>query len=245
MDWAKAIEINQAALIRIVAALIAMAGLANDGARPRLPQALYLAVSRVLRPVESAVRRLIVIAARGLKVKLAPGRPMPKGLALAGQGGGRVSFQLFDTRKRFEPTRRRRVAAQAVPRIHVFDASPLVPLFRPRPIEIPVPKPEPDDSVDALRLGRRLAAVKSALDDLPRQARRLVRWRARRDRMQAPKFRSPLRPGEPSFTKVGWSTRCARPNARLIAWMNPGVVTTEGARTFTPTGAPPPASSAR
>jgi hypothetical protein len=191
VDWARAIEINQAALTRIVAALIAMVGLASGGAVTRLPHPIYRAVSRVLGPAESAVRRLIVIAARGLEVKLLSVRPIPEGLALAATGGGRVSFQLFDARKRFNRARR----TGGVPRIRILDASPLIPLFQPRPVESPVL--EPDDSVGALRLGRRLLAVKMALDNLPRQAKRLKRWQARRDRMASPKFTSPLRPGPP------------------------------------------------
>jgi len=191
VDWARAIEINRAALSRIVAALIAMVGLASGGAVRRLPQPIYRAVSRVLGPAESAVRRLIVIAARGLEVKLLSVRPMPEGLALAGTGGGCHSFQLFDARKRFNRARR----TSAVPRIRILDASPLIPLFQPRPVASPVS--EPDDSVGALRLSRRLLAVKMALDNLPRQAKRLKRWQARRDRMASPKFRSPLRPGLP------------------------------------------------
>ena len=51
--------------------------------------------------------------------------------------------------------------------------------------------------VGALRLGRRLEAVKMALENLAAQAKRLARWQARRDRMRSPKFRSPLRPGSP------------------------------------------------
>jgi hypothetical protein len=195
MDWAKTIEINQAALTRIVAALIAMAGLASGGAATRLPRPVYRAVMLVLRPAESAVRRLIVIAARGLKVKLAPPRPMPKGLAFAAKGSGRQSFQLFDARKRFDPARRKNTVAKAEPRIHFFDASPLSPLFQSRPVGRAVP--EPDDAVDAQRLLRRLAAVRLALENLPRQAKRMARWRVRRARMQSLKFRSPLRPGPP------------------------------------------------
>ena len=114
MDWVRAIEINQAALTRIVAALIAMLGLASGSAAERVPQPLFRAVSRVLRPAESAVRRLIVIAARGLKVELSPVRPMPQGLALAGTtGGGRVSFQLFDARQRFSLAYPRSAAASS------------------------------------------------------------------------------------------------------------------------------------
>ena len=136
MDRAMAIESNRAALIRIVAALIAMAGLAGEGVAARLPKELCRAVWRVLRPAESAVRRLIVIAARGLTVKLPAPRPMPRGLALARNGGGRPSFQLFDTRKRFTIPRASIIAA-ADPRVHGFAASPLVPLFQHRPVESP------------------------------------------------------------------------------------------------------------
>ena len=49
----------------------------------------------------------------------------------------------------------------------------------------------------AARLTRRLQALKSALEDLPRQAKRLVRWQERRSASPYPKFLSPLRPGRP------------------------------------------------
>jgi hypothetical protein len=51
--------------------------------------------------------------------------------------------------------------------------------------------------VGAERLTRRLHALKLALEDLPRQARRLARWRVRRENAPSPKFKSPLRPGHP------------------------------------------------
>ena len=103
MDWAKAIEINHAALTRIVLGLIAMVGIVEGGAGVLLPQPLYRAVARVLRPAESAVRRLIVIAARGLVVKPSSLRPMPKGLAIAGKGGGRT--HLFSAVRRAQAIR--------------------------------------------------------------------------------------------------------------------------------------------
>ena len=117
MDWANVIERNQAALIRIVAMLIAMVEMGTGSMVALLPPSLYRAVSRMLVPTESAVRRLIAIAARGLKVKPAPARPMPKGLVLAAKGGGQIAFQLFDTRQRFSHTNRRRASATVVPRI--------------------------------------------------------------------------------------------------------------------------------
>ena len=114
MDWNLAIEKNREALKRILAMLVAMAGIAGGAAftsplwggrrssdrrvgviaapqpppdasrRPplkgevkpafTLPRHLHRAILRLLRPAESAVRRLIVVTARGLEVKLAPPR---------------------------------------------------------------------------------------------------------------------------------------------------------------------------
>ena len=195
MDWARAIERNSEALNRIVAALFAMLGLA-DAATPvgRIPQPLHRAVLRVLWPAESAVRRLIVIAARGLVVKLAPSRPMLAGtIGKGGQGGNlRPSFQLFDPRKNFtRPSWRK--ARRAVPRIHFFTGDPWVmTTWSARP-----PAPPPDGLVNTARLTRRLIALKAALEDLPRQAKRLARWRVRRENTPGVKFKSPLRPGPP------------------------------------------------
>jgi hypothetical protein len=197
LDWAKAIERNSAALIAIVAALFKML----RGEDERLPLRLHRAVLRVLRPAESAMRRLIVIAARGLVVKLAPARQMPKRPAIAKKrkgGAARVSFQLFDPRKRFAYQRRRR---RLNPRVFVISFDPRVAAMRPawQPAPQPAPRVDEDGRVSALPLTRRLNALKLALDDLPGQAKRFVQWRARRERQQAqqPVFISPLRPGHP------------------------------------------------
>jgi hypothetical protein len=187
MDWELAIKRNSEALIGIVVELFAMLGIAPA----RIPQDLHRAVLRLLRPAESAVRRLIAIAARGLVVKLAASRPMPTGKVIGKGGNSRPSFQLFDPRKNFNRPRRRKVTG-LIPRIHVFPYESLRPAAPPATALSP-----PDGLVNAERLGRRLQALKSALDDLPRQAKRLARWRLRREKMPSPKFRSPLRPGRP------------------------------------------------
>ncbi len=190
MDWARAIERNSEALKGIVAALFAMLGLQGGAVVGRIPQPLHRAVLRVLRPAESAMRRLVVIAARGLVVKLAPSRPMPKSVGPIGKGGNlRPSFQLFDRRKNFAELRQHRRFMRNPPRIHFYPYDTLSPA---RP-----PAPPPDGLVNAERLTRRLQALKLALDDLPRQARRLARWRVRRENAKALKFKSPLRPGRP------------------------------------------------
>jgi hypothetical protein len=146
-------------------------------------------VLRVLRPAESAVRRFIVMAARGLVVKVAPSRVMPKGHKIGKGSGNRLpSFRLYDTRKYFAELSQRRVKyAKYPPRI----------MSTLKPAPVAASAPQPDGLVNAEQLSRRLQALKLALDNLPRQARRLARWRVRRENAKTPKFKSPLRPGRP------------------------------------------------
>jgi hypothetical protein len=192
MDWTRAIERNRDALTGIIAALFAMLGLQAGGTVGRIERRLHSAVLRVLRPAESAVRRLIVIAARGLVVKPAPSRPIPAG-GIAGKGGARRPvFPLFDPRKNFAP-RRRYVSERCAPRILLYWNEDGELVSPPRD-----PPPPPDDGlIDATRLGRRLEALKLALEDLPRQARRLVRARARRAKVPRLQLQSPMRSGHP------------------------------------------------
>jgi hypothetical protein len=199
MDWDLAIKRNSEALVEIVADLFAMLGLDGTETVGRIPHRLHRAVLRVLRPAESAVRRLIVVAARGLVVKVAPSRPMPKGHRIGkGSGLSPPAFKLCDKRIFFPELNSPRVKyAKYPPRIHFFGPDSTVDdLWPGRP---PVAKPvsPPDGLVTAARLSRRLNALKSALEDLPRQARRMARWRVRREAAKAPKFTSPLRPGPP------------------------------------------------
>ena len=78
--------------------------------------------------------------------------------------------------------------AHAAPRISGLDlGSPFRPLPQP---------PSPDDPIDATRLALRLTALASALDDLPGQAKRFARWRARKQAGRARRV-WPLRPGRP------------------------------------------------
>jgi hypothetical protein len=202
MDWARAIARNRDALVPIISGLFALLGLEGGSAVGRIPWRIHYAVQRVLRPAESAVRRLIVIAARGLKVEaLPPSRPMPKGPIIAKGSASRLSFQLFDRRKNFtaRSQSRRKKFAGVLPRIAVIGHDPTMTAMWAAPAPKPEPAPQDDGLVNAARLCRRLEALKSALADLPRQAQRLARWQFRRERAQAlrPIFTSPLRPGAP------------------------------------------------
>jgi hypothetical protein len=190
MDWAKAIDKNRAALTKLVAEIVALVGWVAGEQLDRMPHKLYLAAQRMLVPTESALRRLIVIAARGLVVKPSVYRPMPKGLVIARGTKQRLSFPLFDTRKRFDFIQPENPMLVVV---KTYSSNPFNPfqqntLWR---FQKPV---EPDY---ALSLQRRLTAVKQALENLPQQAIRMARWQAKRKTMVRPKFTSPLRPGRP------------------------------------------------
>src|SRR5688572_21009275 len=178
MDWAFAIERNREPLLRIVAALFAMIGVTEAGQVERLSRPVYRAVLLVLRPAEAAVRRLIIVAARGMVVKPSPVRSAPVGLAISGTGQGRVSFQLFDPRRRFDQAHGRQTRSpRPQPRIRLIEVAfdPRIPLFR-QPEPAPAaPAPKKDDSVNAKPLCRRLAAIKGALETC--RARRGA-WRA-------------------------------------------------------------------
>ena len=209
MDWAFAIERHREPLLRIVAGLFAMIGLTEGGTIERLSRPLYRLVLGVLRPAESAVRRLIIVAARDIVVEPSPKRPFPTGRVIARKGKGQskrgASFKLFDPRKDFDGGKgrgRRHKGPRVEPRIHVFDFDPRIPLFLRAQPALAAPVPEVDDAIDddtvnAGPLCRRLAAIKRALEDLPRQAKRLARWRARPVEERRPQLSTPLRIGRP------------------------------------------------
>jgi hypothetical protein len=169
------------------------------------------------------VRRLIIVAARGLVVTLPPPRPrkarptplapvlrrlgiavvtsggaFPSPLRGGARGGGQAArtpvLPLLDPLKSFQP---RRPTRTSIPRISFPGYAP------PSPIKLRRP-PAPDDLLDATRIVHRLQALGAALDDLPGQARRFARWKARRvaagaqnEKRQAGRTTRnwPLRPG--------------------------------------------------
>jgi hypothetical protein len=189
MDWQRAININREALTRIVAGLVALLAAQANTLKLSLP--IYQIIARSLQPAESAVRRLIVIAARGLEVQHSASRPMPKGLVIA-KKGSRAVFQLFDTRKHF--TDHEETPAITGPRIRFVGEADPRSLFL---AKFAKPAENIVNEAESLRLRNRLDAVKRALNTLPQQAKRMARWLQRRKTMETPKFTSPLRPGPP------------------------------------------------
>lgn len=243
----------------------------HEGGRPTLPRRLHRAVLRLLRPAESAARRLILALACGLS--LPPPRPrkpapvkersrpailrgrigtgiiLPAGMsaaagraavaaamaasaaatatssaAVAAGMGSAVSaavglaaserpllLPLTDRRKVWTARRRPSWVPTGHPRIGVPGITPRAVL----PSRLP---PAPDDLIDAARLRRRIAALAAALDDLPGQALRFARWRARQERAVARgqiRRLSPLRPGRPPGGRLSRYDPGARRSCRV------------------------------
>jgi hypothetical protein len=225
MDWDLAIRRNREALLSILAALFALVGLPEGALAPTsplwggrrgerseadpgggcdpaiaatLPLHLHAYALRVLRAAESAIRRLIVIAARDIAVQPRPAGERPDFAALSkwkqtAEANAPVripAFPLLDPLKRcsFKPPRR---FSKSFPRI-------CVPGYT-EPAPIPVkPVLRPDDPVDATSLCRRLLSSRRALANLPREARRLARWKER-NKLKPGRRRvvPPLRIGRP------------------------------------------------
>src|SRR5690242_15547351 len=121
MDLPYAVERCREPLLRNVAMLYAMIGLADGGSIERLSWPLYRAVLALLRPAESAVRRLIVAAAQGLVVKPRTSCAKSAGRVIAGKGKRRLRFRLFDLLPRANGFRRPRPKTPVPePRIHSF-----------------------------------------------------------------------------------------------------------------------------
>ncbi len=199
MDWDHAIKRNSEVLAGVVESLFVMLGLVGEATVSRISWPAYRAVLRVLRPAESALRRLIVVAARNIVIAPVASRPKtPRAIKPSKRGTSRPSFQLFDPQPRIVLPRRKRTP-RAVPRIHFFNTDGEFITIGPpiRPAKAPARAKSADGMVNAARVIRRLEALEAALADLPRQARRLVRWRMREEKSENPSFKTPLRPGRP------------------------------------------------
>ena len=181
----------------------------GEGVLRTLPLRTYRAILRLLRPAEAAARRLIIIAAQGLTVTLPPprkGKPRPRRRSVyvrPGRGTGiivpwgvrmpdvrppsrLVSLPLFDPPFRTFSRRRSKSSAGA-PRV--------LSLNRISPPPLPARRMQvAGGQVDATRLGQRIQALGRALGDLPKQALRFARWKARRAAGRSRRL-SPLRPG--------------------------------------------------
>jgi hypothetical protein len=185
MDWQLAISRNREALTTIIVALIKLLGLTDGGVLTTLPTDIYVRALGIIRPAESAVRRLIMIAA----LQLSPNMSSPRrsrncttdfAFSKHRHESYIPTFCLIDPLKNFNNEAPNCASLQVS-----FDGNY---------------KLEDTKQISAHALGHRLLALKNALDNLPREAKRLARWYAARNlalRQNKPHRMSPMRPGSP------------------------------------------------
>ncbi|MCO5160745.1 MAG: hypothetical protein M9939_06395 [Mesorhizobium sp.] len=194
-------------------ARLALAEKSRLSPAPTLPRRVHRAVYRLLRAAEAAVRRLIVVVGRDMVAAEPVLPPLP-------QDSGPLVRQIevdlglahapaAETQAPAEPAAPRALAfplldplpdptappfllrTSGVPRISVPGWTPLFSVA-------PKHEPSPNDPIDACYLRLRLDALASALADLPGQAMRLARWRARCAALRKARRLhrvAPLRPG--------------------------------------------------
>ena len=202
MDIPAAIDLNKTLLARIIAGLFTLLG---GGTGPAwISVELHRRIVRVLRPAESAVRRLIVVLVTITGVKALPpraqSRSVPPARARTGDAKKRQSFPLFDPWQRFYRQRQRapKKAPAALPRVISLTDEGLRRLKE--SLNAPSVPDKKTEDISPINLLRRLEAVIGALENLPHQAKRLVRALARRQNVPKLKLRMPVRPGRaPGF----------------------------------------------
>jgi hypothetical protein len=196
LDWALAIKRNRDQLKDIVLALFALAKMRRGGLVFTLPRSTIAAIMLVLRPAESAARRLIVIAARGLILKPQAPRAAPVITSTSAAIAPSRAFSLFDPLKSFDPEDYWDNDNVTYESGYGLMASPT--LWQDATLD--------HQPIDATHIGQRLNALIRALDNIPQQARRLARWQVKRDALfkaLRPTRMSPIRPGLPP----GWRER--------------------------------------
>ncbi len=186
MDWQLAIDKNREKLINTIIVLMASLHLVDGGKLSTLPFYLYRKALFIIRPAESALRRVIMIAALKL---------IPRFVT-----GAKLRERNADFVRRNPPSERRLPTFNLIDPLKTFgDEAPDYSTFGPtQDVESADRTPVPAEA-----LGRRLLALKLALESIPKQAKRLARWYAARDlalQQNQPHRLSPIRPGPPPWS---------------------------------------------
>ncbi|MEM0899400.1 MAG: hypothetical protein AAGI92_05560 [Pseudomonadota bacterium] len=200
-DWAFAVKRQRDAFRVVVAMLASMVGLVDGDLPPRdeifpLPRRVHTQLLQLLRPAESALRRLIFVYALGALERMRPGSGVVKEAAplpdfskfnAAREGGSASKFPLIDPRKDFSYLWRDEEAGVASPSN--------------------APTHEIEKPISPVLVMRRVAALAHAYETMPKQAKRMAHWlRAmngpRSDDVTLPPKLHPIRPGAaPGYTE--------------------------------------------
>lgn len=190
------LNVQKAMLLRLLGWMMDRVGGAAAGQVPTLDRATHLALLRTVRGAESAVRRLILVQARGLALGVRLRSRLAGGSARGGErraGERGACFPLLDPRKRFPELDVLKPAKQrGEPRITMIGVDEWIPQPEPRRV--------PRAPLNAASLVRRLRRLETVLHDLPRQAKRLARWRAR----QAARAKAGLTHVRHGVVRPGW-----------------------------------------
>ncbi|MFO0991627.1 MAG: hypothetical protein U1E67_06840 [Hyphomicrobiales bacterium] len=205
MNWELAIESKRVPLLAVVLALFAKIGLSEGVSIDRIAKPLHRLILSRLRAAESAVRRLIVAAARDIVLELSEPRPYkprqkpstePKADGEAKpKRKRRPLFNLFDALRR-QGRRFKKKRRGPEPHIHSIES-----FLAQKQAEIAAAQAKrqvvDDGMVRARHLVRRLVAVLDAVQDIPGHAMRLARWEAQPFDQRRPERSGPLRSGRP------------------------------------------------
>ncbi len=208
MDWTLALKLNQDVLLRNVAWLFTWLKLEVGETVETMPRFKRLTVLFVLRPSESAFRRLVLVAVlvHGVSAPVMMDRIARSGRSQRkpdGEKRQRVSppsFKLTDPRKNFDlhPERPKRMNGIELRITDLWSDDPIynrddLYAYQERQNR---PAPTPDDEISAASLCTRMNALMAALKDLPGQALRMAKLLERIERTKEFRLR-PLRPGLP------------------------------------------------
>jgi hypothetical protein len=192
--WNEAVARNTEALKTIVGSLLGLLTIYGGTEAITLPRRIRSTILQVLRPAEAALRRIILVAARDVTADLRASNVRPAQSRTRFAKTRSISFPLCDPRKRFG--QKRVTYAVNAPRVFfIAPDAPFYPLFSHQPETLPAPHREPEKHISARRMCLRLKALAAALEDVPRQAKRLVRLQTRRVNRKS--MITPLRPGHP------------------------------------------------
>ncbi|MCV3239960.1 hypothetical protein [Mesorhizobium sp. ZC-5] len=222
--WKSETERHHATLLRLLAFIFVYAGLADDTRAAlsdtrragrateasreawTLPRRIVRMLLPLLRLVEAATRRLIVVLASSLPVRESRAANCGRPATQPAQGAGDAPLRMHGGGTAGPSGDGKKPAADARPPLFALtDREKRYEWFfsgQPRGAgwKGPPPAMPGDDELPAAGLLRRIAALANALDDLPAQADRLARWRLRRIQARAAGRHvalSPLRPGSP------------------------------------------------
>jgi len=215
MDWTLAIEHNHKVLLRNVAWLFTWLGLEVGGSVETMPRLKRLTVLFVLRPSESAFRRvlLVLMFVRGvvaplLKKRATPSEPLTRKTAGEKRARSALPFKLLDQRKPFDlyPDKPKYVSGPGPWITDLWSNDPIydrAALYAHQE-QMNRPEPSPDDEENAIALCLRMNALMAALNDLDGQVLRMAKLHARIEQQPRQVEKLPLRvmrPGLPPGTR--------------------------------------------